>query len=327
MNEIILFKYLEGKATQEEKLQIHIWLQAAEGNRLYLAQLKAIWQSRCLASQAACNQRAEKSLAHLNARIDSLDSPQKPLYRIRNIYYRLAGVAAILLLMMASYGFWQKHRSVPSYHKNWVTYVHSGAENDIATFRLPDSSQVWLDKGTTLQYPSHFDGSLREVQVEGTAFFEVKKDPEHPFIVHTPGCLIKVLGTAFSVRSTAPDQNAETILMNGSVQLLHLSGQPLAQLLPGQQAVYSPDKETVDIQDVDAKTLTSWRFGLVTLSNVSAGEIVRTLEEAYSIRIAMDTLSLQGRLYNFTFKRTHTPETTLRGLSYITGQRARLATP
>lgn len=321
MNEIILFKYLEGKASNEEKLQIHAWLQAAEGNRLYLAQLKAIWEGRSLTNQANNKERAEKSLARLNRRLDAL---KVPIYQTKHIYYRLAAVAVVLLLLMASYGIWQKQRPVPSCHKNWITYVHSAAENDIVTFRLPDSSQVWLDKGTTLQYPLHFNGTLREVQVEGTAFFEVKKDPEHPFIVHTPGCMIKVLGTAFSIHSTAPDQAAETILMNGSVQLLHLSGQPLAQLLPGQQAVYLPDKETVDICDVDAQKLTAWRFGLVTLSNASAGEIVRTLEEAYSIRIAMDTVSLQGRLYNFTFKRAHTPETTLSGLSYITGNHASL---
>lgn len=324
MNEITIFHYLTGNATEEEKQQIRNWLQASESNRIYFCELRAIWQARKLTHSENRARQSERSLDRLNRRIDILSPPQKAFRPKKNLVYRFAAAAILLLLVGLSYTLFLLRPGTEDEAGRWITYVQAADENEVAHFFLPDSSQVWLDKATTLKYPARFHGDLREVRLEGTAFFEVKKDARHPFIVQTPGCTIKVLGTAFSIRSSHADEPAETILMNGSVQLLAPSGTPVARLRPGQQALYSPVAQTVEIREVDARALTSWRIGLVTLSDVSAAELVDTLEATYAIRIAMDTTALEGRRYNFTFKRTNSPQTTLRQLSYITGMPAYL---
>lgn len=56
----------------------------------------------------------------------------------------------------------------------------------ITSFRLPDSTLVYLNSGSVLKYPSIFTGNIREVSLNGEAYFEVAKDPEHKFIVSTP---------------------------------------------------------------------------------------------------------------------------------------------
>lgn len=325
MNETTLFHYLTGNATAEEKQQIHAWLQASESNRAYLSELRAIWQARRPAHSERKEKQIQESLDRLNRRIDSLSLPQTPSYPKKSLRLRWAAAAAVFLLLAGlSYSLFLSHQRAGLDSGEWITYTQAAGQHEAACFFLPDSSQVWLDQASTLKYPAHFTGDMREVSLEGTAFFEVKKDSRHPFIVRTPGCAVKVLGTAFSVRSTRPDEPAETILMNGSVQVLAPSGRPVARLQPGQQAVYSPVDQTVEIRAVDAEALTSWRMGLITLSNVPAAEIVDTLEALYAIRIYMDTSVLQGRLYNFTFKRANTPQTTLRQFSYITGAPAYL---
>jgi ferric-dicitrate binding protein FerR (iron transport regulator) len=57
------------------------------------------------------------------------------------------------------------------------------------------------------------------VTLEGEAFFDVVKQANQPFIVHTSGIDIKVLGTAFNVKSYPEDKNVETTLYRGSVEV------------------------------------------------------------------------------------------------------------
>ena len=49
---------------------------------------------------------------------------------------------------------------------------------------LSDGTKVWLNSETELKYPVRFTGNTREVSVKGEAYFEVKRDTLHPFIVH-----------------------------------------------------------------------------------------------------------------------------------------------
>ncbi|HKO80560.1 MAG TPA: FecR domain-containing protein [Chitinophagaceae bacterium] len=84
---------------------------------------------------------------------------------------------------------------------------------------LPDGTTVWLNAGSRLHYENDFNGATREVRLEGEAFFDVIKQPERPFIVHTSGIDIKVLGTAFNVKSYPEDKTVETTLYRGLVQV------------------------------------------------------------------------------------------------------------
>src|SRR6185295_18900551 len=59
----------------------------------------------------------------------------------------------------------------------------------------------------------------REVSLTGEAFFDVTKDSSHPFIIHTSVMDIKVLGTAFNVRSYPGDASTETSLIRGKVEI------------------------------------------------------------------------------------------------------------
>lgn len=66
-------------------------------------------------------------------------------------------------------------------------------------FFLPDSSKVCLNKHSRLSYPAVFAAN-RHSTLSGEAFFEVRHDSLHPFVVHTSGTTVRVLGTSFNVR-------------------------------------------------------------------------------------------------------------------------------
>ncbi len=85
---------------------------------------------------------------------------------------------------------------------------------------LPDGSQVWLNAGSNLDYNnSVFNKDLREVTLNGEAYFDVTRDPEKPFIIHTKKMDIKVLGTVFNVRSYSNEKIAEASLIKGSIEV------------------------------------------------------------------------------------------------------------
>jgi transmembrane sensor len=84
---------------------------------------------------------------------------------------------------------------------------------------LPDGSRVWLNASSDLTYDKDFGKNLREVNLVGEAFFDVVKDPAHPFIIHTKVIDVKVLGTKFDVKAYPNDAYTETSLIRGSVEV------------------------------------------------------------------------------------------------------------
>jgi ferric-dicitrate binding protein FerR (iron transport regulator) len=87
-----------------------------------------------------------------------------------------------------------------------------------AQVKLPDGTMVTLNALSVLKYPNHFSGQTREVYLSGEGYFDVASDHSHPFIVHTEKAAIKVLGTAFDLKSYTNDAQFEATLFRGSIQ-------------------------------------------------------------------------------------------------------------
>jgi transmembrane sensor len=85
---------------------------------------------------------------------------------------------------------------------------------------LPDGSQVWLNAGSNLDYNiSVFNEDVREVTLNGEAYFDVTKNAEKPFIIHTKKMDVTVIGTSFNIRSYNNEKTAEASLIRGSIEV------------------------------------------------------------------------------------------------------------
>ena len=101
--------------------------------------------------------------------------------------------------------------------KNQIS-TRNGSKSKIT---LPDGTQVWLNAGSNLIYNKEFgNNGLREVELSGEAFFDVVRNEEQPFIIHTQQVDVRVLGTAFNVKSYPGEKRTETTLIRGKVQVL-----------------------------------------------------------------------------------------------------------
>jgi len=84
---------------------------------------------------------------------------------------------------------------------------------------LPDGTKVWLNAGSEMTYDKNYGIKIREVTLNGEAYFDVKKNAEKPFIIHTAKMEIKVLGTAFNVKCYKGEKTFETSLIRGSIEV------------------------------------------------------------------------------------------------------------
>jgi ferric-dicitrate binding protein FerR (iron transport regulator) len=125
-------------------------------------------------------------------------------------------------------------------NKNEI-FTKKGSKTNI---RLPDGTQVWMNADSKITYPDNFRGSIREVQLTGEAFFDVVKDKTRPFVIHTRTVDIKVLGTAFNVRSYPDEKKTETALIRGLVEVT-LVNRPDKKIILHPNEKLSVDNSTV----------------------------------------------------------------------------------
>ena len=141
--------------------------------------------------------------------------------RSRKIGWLSAAAAAVLIVsILFLYPLFNRKqaRSLTEQtdsNKNEI-FTKKGSKTNIL---LPDGTQVWLNADSKITYPDNFRGAIREVQLTGEAFFDVVKDKTRPFVIHTRTVDIKVLGTAFNVRSYPGEKKTETSLIRGLVEV------------------------------------------------------------------------------------------------------------
>ncbi|MCY4780265.1 DUF4974 domain-containing protein [Sphingobacterium sp. UT-1RO-CII-1] len=152
---------------------------------------------------------------------------------------------------------------------------------------LPDGTQIFLNAASTLKYPLGFDKSGRKVDLEGEAFFDVKKavlgQNRIPFSVYTEGQELEVLGTIFNVNSYG--QNIQTTLVEGSVKLAYKDNKTY-YLKPNQQAYYNKNKANVDINDVDPFYTIAWKTGVFAFEDIPLTTVMETLARWYDVDIS-----------------------------------------
>jgi len=155
-------------------------------------------------------------------------------------------------------------------------------------FMLPDSSEVWLNSGSTLEYPVQMASlSSRDVKLSGQGYFHVKRDTGHPFIVKTSELNIKVLGTMFDVSDYPNEPTFSTTLEHGSIALLNAKGKEVTRLQPGQRAVLDRASNELSVDNVNTNYTTSWKDGRLVFKEAQLAEVVRQLERWYNCRITV----------------------------------------
>jgi len=178
-------------------------------------------------------------------------------------------------------------------HKSSPEFVRYSNSHDVPEkITLADGSEVTLESQSEISYPKVF-GDDREVHLTGAAFFEVKRDPEHPFLVYTNKVVTRVLGTSFTVNAYEA-QNITVVVKTGRVSVYRMDEPEETKgeviLTPNQQAVYNRaldrvSKELVSKPEIIQKNS---KVLLMEYEGAPVVSIFQALEQMYGVDIQYD---------------------------------------
>lgn len=228
-------------------------------------------------------------------------------------YQKFSRVAAVLIPLFLLAGGWFYY----SISDNEMIEI-SAAYGEQKHLLLPDSSEIWLNSGSTIKYPETFAKDKRLVTLNGEAYFSVKKETAKPFIVETSRLSVKVLGTKFNVKAYPNDENITATLTSGKVEVSVQSQSPKI-LKPNERLTYDKNTSSVHISTVDTADTDSWTVGKLTFTNATAGEIFRTLERRYNITMDNMTNIPASKRYTVKFLKDENLDEILNILKDIIG--------
>lgn len=149
---------------------------------------------------------------------------------------------------------------------------------------LPDGTKVWLNASSSITYPINFAHDRREVEIEGEAYFHVKKDLKRPFTVLAEKTAITVLGTQFNVSAYPEQKHIKTTLVEGSVQLQR--GSLVRKLRPGEEANSTKGElEQIKIRTVDVEEAIAWKNGYFYFHNENIKEAMEKIARWYNVEV------------------------------------------
>ncbi len=169
-----------------------------------------------------------------------------------------------------------------------------------SSLTLSDGSKVWINSGSTLEFPSVFSEDRREIKVAGEIYIEVTKDSVRPFIVNTDKFSVKVLGTRFNVSAYNEDKVQAVVLAEGSVKINTVSGNTV-ELKPEER--FSLSGSQIQKDHVDVYDYISWKDGIFRFAGEPLQNILTRLSRYYNTELVCSDdirdLRLRGKLALF----------------------------
>ncbi|MFA5328467.1 MAG: FecR domain-containing protein [Prolixibacteraceae bacterium] len=300
---------LKKEATEVQRRQIEEWLDLSPDHAVILSEIMNTWSL----SRTKTEFYEPDMSGNWNKLMQRIDfQPGRRIFR--SIYFRWVAAAAVLVIVfLAGIGLGDRFVS----QAPGISYTKIIApEGNKTQIVLPDSTHVWLNSGSEIQYPSDYSATNRSVSMRGECFFDVVHDPQHPFLVRGSKFQVKVFGTRFNVHEDDSKSEADVTLVSGKVQVLNLNNQGISELKPGQQFIFSNGKYTVKPAE-NIEALTAWLNNMLIFDNQPFEEVIHYLENWYGVKITLDQSLYYS--HNYTFKvKTESLREVLELISVIT---------
>ncbi|MBS6574208.1 FecR family protein [Parabacteroides goldsteinii] len=293
MDKDILQRYVEGNVSPEEIITVVDWLDADESHvREFMALHKL------------------NDISLLNQPDSKIDvQKKKKTITFRQIGYELAKIAAILILFWGGTKLYETTSVKENVIAYQTLYVPAGQRAELI---LPDSTHVWLNARSKLVYPISFGKDIRQVELNGEAYFDVIHNEKQPFVVKTPQMDIQVLGTEFNVTAYSSSSDFEVALLRGCIELSS----------PRLSSNYRmKEKEHIRLQnnkliskDISDYDYFRWKEGLICFNNESVATIIEKLKLYYDIDIEVYNQKFINSRYTGKFRTKDGIEQVLRVL-------------
>lgn len=262
----LLAKYLADETDTHESDMISEWIIASEDNKKTFNHSKMVWDGVKNYRKVDVNAAWAKLNITKKKEVEFIDIQEvKPILKL-NWLNNFLKIAAVLVVL---FGLWFVAARQFATPQNDVLTFKSGSKSIEKI--LPDGTKILLSKNSQITYPKTFEGNTREINLLGEGFFDVHHDASHPFIIHTQGTVVKVLGTSFNIR--AYNAQVQVHVKIGKVQfsknnakVVLIKGQK-GETLANVDAIIK--SEVIEVETVTKEKLSSFVFNKMSLSKVA----------------------------------------------------------
>lgn len=291
--ESLIYKSFNDTLSEEESRILYNWLHESQENQQRYTQLLSIWNTSTPAFDinSIDVDKAEKKV------INALTTTRERSVLLWNKWQKVAAILIFPVLIAMGYLFFSRNLSTERLTFQDI-YSPFGSVSKII---LPDNSLVWLNSGSHLQFPLSFEGIERQVSLSGEAYFEVKSDKKHPFIVVTQSSKVRATGTHFNVEAYSTDTLTAVTLVEGILDI-DINKSRQVQILPNQRIVFNSNKNDYDLRNTEAQLWTQWKDGKLVFRDIPLDEVFKRLSRAYNVEITVKDKTIAKQPYRATFE-------------------------
>lgn len=282
----LIHKQLSGEISASELDRLNQWVALSEDNKFIVESITLTWNNAAMDDGALENLAGDIDLDYefslLDSRIKEDLAVQQmedtPVITMRRKYWSVAAGFALLIgiattvLLMNDFGA--------------TSMAEISTGNETKEIILADGSSIRLNANSSLSYPIDFDGDTREVSFEGEAFFDIAKDPNHPFIIHTPYEDVTVLGTSFNVRAYEKEPNSQVAVATGKVKVSNGLGD--VTLLPNEKVLVDHSSGVMAEDETIALNELSWFTNTIVFEDALMPDVLDDLSAHYNIGFDYD---------------------------------------
>lgn len=305
----IAIRYFEGTITPEEEQVLFQYLRQDEAHLSAFRQWEAAWQAGHF-----MDRHMGQAFTSVIGRWQQSDNAVQTAERSRFVLLRRVAAAAAVAVLMVLSGvsvYWLMS-SRPA--QQYALTAPRGSKTHVL---LPDSTEVWLNAGSTLRYASDFNEKSRNVTLDGEGYFQVRhKHDGQEFTVHTSGYDVVVKGTRFTVSAYSDEPRVTTALLQGSVCISH--GQDRMMMRPGETVML--DRATgrlIKYSNSDGQHV--WTNNGANYGEITLGEFARILSRQYDVDIDIRSEELKATLLSISITSQMKLEDLLQSLRQVTG--------
>ncbi|MDE3145522.1 MAG: FecR family protein [Bacteroidota bacterium] len=337
--ETLLARKLSGEASVEESKELLVLLQNHPQEQYLSELLQDYWDHPRTRDNGSEDDLLDTHFNHIletatsDLGDDSNQKQKASIFSISPIIKRLSIAAVFLLVIGISWIYYSRSGKFKFNYGNEV-YAKPGAKSKII---LPDGTIVWLNSGSKLYYSPKFTDTIRSVALEGEAFFDVVKDAKHPFIVHTSGIDIRVLGTAFNVKSYESDPTIETTLIRGLIEVVKKNESLSSKVIvrPHEKLIFNKENNTLTSSSINVETQyknastqasvkiiskeiaivaipksvadtalveTAWIYNKLIVDGETFAEFAKKMERWYNVHIVFEDHDLEAYRFHSVFE-------------------------
>lgn len=270
----LLRKYVSDECTKEELLQVHEALKRGVSDEVWQKVMDEMIERTDFTALNTTHR--DKLYLSIVDRIGS-DTAKRNRFLLPVPQWLLRTAAAILVLLASSLAiYFFNYRPTDIEQMSGLQHQH---------LRTEDGSEIWMNRKSKLIYPNEFGTDQRLVKLEGEAFFDVARESDRPFIIHTQDIRIQVLGTSFNVKSYQDENEIVISLATGRIEVDVFGEKQI--LTPGEQLHYSKTTKSFQRVLIDTKEANAWKDGWMVFNRASLHDVIRTAERQFGVHVVM----------------------------------------